>query len=61
MRVAVDSDEFYPVYFLTDDRTPLVDGHVELTPEERADFDRVWKEWSDWQDRLQGLLEARKP
>jgi hypothetical protein len=55
MRYFIESDEFYPVYTIADRETRLTD-HVELTPEERADFERVWKEWQDWQDRIGDLI-----
>lgn len=45
-------DEWYPVVVLIsyDDK----DG-IELSDEEKADYDRVMKEFKDWQDKLDNL------
>lgn len=57
MRVKVDADEMYPVYFLTD-RDYLVEGEVELTEAEIADFMECEQKFRDWQHKIKENLRA---
>lgn len=61
MRTCVDADEAYPVYSVLSSCAGYFHQHIELTEEERADFERVDAEFWAWQERLQEKADARPP
>lgn len=59
MRVQIDDDERYPVYFVAavDDESADEDQefNAEMTAQELADYRRVLAEYYAWQDKLARL------
>jgi hypothetical protein len=54
MKVSIDSDEFYPVYFRSDD------GHheIDMTDDELAAWHSAEVEWGKWQALVGERVEA---
>lgn len=55
MKTIVYSELYYPVYQLGGSH-PIPDGVMELSPDELADFERVFAEWEAWQDRIMAVM-----
>jgi hypothetical protein len=55
MKVWLTWDEHYPVYSLEQDRDFGSRQEVELSKEEWADYQRVCKEYDDWQAKISGM------
>jgi hypothetical protein len=55
MRYVCDANELYPYYTIIRTAQPgdrYYEGGLELTDEEYADYQRVMREYQEWQDRI---------
>jgi len=58
MKQYIDIEELYPFYTLLT-TTEVWPYFIELTDDEKADFDRVHQEFLQWQERLENEFEVQ--